>query len=77
MRAHEGYRSWNAYNVALWVHNDLETRDLALLCRKRHRRISAAANMMLRALGPKARTPDGASYNLKNVTIALSELKTE
>jgi hypothetical protein len=33
--------------------------------------------MMLRALGPKARTPDGASYNKMNITIALNELKAE
>jgi hypothetical protein len=77
MKTYNGYRSWNAWNVALWVHDDLDTHELATLCRRRYKRVSAAAGMMLRALGPKARTPDGASYNKMNITIALNELKAE
>ena len=75
MKEYQGYRSWAAWNVSLWVHNDQSTYELALACRRRFKRVQPAARMMLRELGAKARTPDGATYNASNLTTALAAIE--
>jgi hypothetical protein len=85
MATYNGHRSWNAWNVALWIGNDEGLYNLALDClrranatkraAKRPERTSAiAARLMLSELGEGARTPDGAKYNLTCIREALAGL---
>lgn len=71
-KEHNGHRSWNAWNVSLWIFNDESTYRLAQSvvgeCKsKRH-----AARVLLSML-PRT-TPDGARYNLTCVFEAISDL---
>lgn len=69
MTAYQGHRSWNAWNVSLWINNDegLYTwaRDLTLFHGKKR-----AAYYMMQELDGQ-RTPDGGKYNLTCVYEAL------
>lgn len=74
MATYNGHRSWNAWNVALWIGNDEGLYNLALDCLKRakgNRR--KAARYMLQDLEGQ-RTPDGAVYNLTCLYEALDGL---
>ena len=79
---YNGHRSWNAWNVALWIGNDEPLYRLALDClhdtRKADQRprVTAAAMRFLRLIGEGSKTPDGAVYNLKCVREALSGLES-
>lgn len=73
MTTYNGHRSWNAWNVALWIGDDEGLYNLALDClrqAKGNRR--KAARLMLQDL--PERTPDGARYNLACVYEALDGL---
>jgi hypothetical protein len=69
MSAHQGHRSWNAWNVSLWLNNDeglySQARGLAQHCG-----IDRAARYMARNLAG-CRTPDGARYNLTCIREAM------
>lgn len=72
MKSYNGYRSWNAWNVSLWINND-ETlynhaRDLAL-----SRGILEATQVLLAELGG-TRTPDGAVYNKFSIYLAIKDI---
>lgn len=67
--AHNGYRSWNAWNVSLWVNNDETLYRMAHELAAKHG-INKAANVMARHLNG-ARTPDGAQYNRTAILSAL------
>jgi hypothetical protein len=62
MSGYQGHRSWNAWNVSLWLNNDeclyREARQLA----ERHGVKGGSARLSMRLAGE--RTPDGARYNL-------------
>lgn len=68
MPAHQGHRSWNAWNVSLWLNNDESlyrwARDLA-----REHGIQRAARLAIALAGE--RTPDGARYNLTCIREAM------
>ena len=61
MTAYNGHRSWNAWNVSLWLNNDeglyREARQLA----ERHGIERGARHLAANLAGE--RTPDGARYN--------------
>ena len=71
MPKYNGHRSWNAWNVSLWVNNDeyiyFKARDLV----KRYG-INRAVNMLLETL--PSRTPDGGKYNKTCLTEAIRDI---
>ena len=83
MAKYNGHRSWNAWNVALWIGNDEGLYRFALDCiraAKEYKRVKrtpercavVAAHIMMRGL--PATTPDGAKYNVTCVKEALQGL---
>jgi len=71
MAKYNGHRSWNAWNVSLWLNNDEGLyswwQDLA----KRHGK-DRAARIMADELDGQ-RTPDGAKYNVSCIREAMNE----
>ena len=82
-KAYNGHRSWNAWNVALWIGNDEglhnTARDVWDIARRkggnRARILTRATNILLCRLGEGERTPDGATYNRLCVREALDGLE--
>jgi hypothetical protein len=73
MKAFDGHRSWNAWNVSLWINNDENLYRLAMDCVKYHKRRDQAATAMLdtlRGLNVQ-RTPDGVRYNKTTIRLAM------
>ena len=75
MATYNGYKSWNAWNVSLWINNDEGLYSLAQDCVKRTRSLDAAARMMLRELEGQE-TPDGAAYNYTCIREALRGIES-
>ena len=69
-KRYNGHRSWNAWNVALWIGND---EALYYLAKRALRTGNAthAAHYFIESLGDDKKTPDGATYNFKCVREAL------
>lgn len=61
MATYNGHRSWNAWNVSLWINNDEGLYCWACDLAKQHG-TAKAARIMSRELSGQ-RTPDGAKYN--------------
>ncbi len=61
MPEHNGHRSWNAWNVSLWIGGDEGLYQTAVSLAREHG-IGAGAIELARALDG-CRTPDGATYN--------------
>lgn len=78
--SHNGHRSRNAWNVALWIANDEGLYRLALECIRRSRTLDDAADRLLATLvecakpGEPPKTPDGCPYTKTTVRAALSGL---
>jgi hypothetical protein len=72
MTKYNGHRSWNAWNVSLWIANEepLYRRAIEL---KRKYGSQRAARLFLCELDDK--TPDGATYNVTCVREALAGLE--
>ena len=70
MATYNGHRSWNAWNVSLWINNDENLYRLAQYHVKTSPVLGTAARRMLRDLEGQ-RTPDGAKYNLTCILAAL------
>ena len=85
MKTYNGHRSWNAWNVSLWIGNDeplynlaIQKRDKALIKFKdKNRAAGAAARWFIQAIGIGSKTPDGASYNQLSVKLAMLGLMDE
>ena len=81
MARFNGHRSWNAWNVALWIGNDEPLYRLAQECiadvkhADQKPQLTAAARRFLRFVGEGSKTPDGATYDFKCVREALAELE--
>ena len=76
MPQYNGYASWNAWNVALWIRNDEALYRLALLCLRQHHRAGgrhAAALTFLQLAGTDA-TPDGVRWSPSTVYAAMEGL---
>lgn len=78
MKTYNGHRSWNAWNVALWIGNDEGLYNLAMDClnnpkvNRNRRGLRYATRLFIAAIGGKdQRTPDGAIYNPLSVRLAL------
>jgi hypothetical protein len=81
MASYNGHRSWNAWNVALWIGNDEPLYRLAKDCLDATKkadqkpRLVAATKRFLGFIGEGSKTPDGATYNFKCVREALAGLE--
>ena len=81
MREYQGHRSWNAWNVSLYISNEYHLYRMVMdfyhqarkLGHSHERAIIMAANAFMRRLGG-TRTPDGAIYNGLCVRLAIADL---
>lgn len=69
MNTYNGHRSWNAWNVSLWINNDESLYRFAVSLVKQYG-LGVGAVKLANALQGE-RTPDGAKYNLTCVREAL------
>ena len=74
MPEYNGHRSWNAWNVALWIGNEEPLYRLAMNCLKTEKTVASAARRFSRECG-MSRTPDGAKMNITCIREALAGLK--
>ncbi len=66
---YNGHRSWNAWNVSLWINNDEGLYRWAYDLVKQYGRRKAANALTRELKGQK--TPDGAKYNYTTIYEAL------
>lgn len=76
MAKYNGHRSWNAWNVALWIGNDEGLYSFAVDCIRSTKNLGAATRRFL-SLYEGTRTPDGADYNATCVREALAGLEVQ
>lgn len=69
MKSYNGHRSWNAWNVSLWINNDEGLYHHAANLVKRGGRKWAARRLAEELKGQC--TPDGARYNRLAIYLAL------
>lgn len=69
MAQYNGYTSWNAWNVSLWINNDEGLYRTAYDLVKTYGQ-KKAVEMLLGELGG-TKTPDGAVYNKTGIRQAL------
>ena len=69
MAKYQGHRSWNAWNVSLWINNDESLYREAVRLVKAYG-ANRAAHQMARDMAGQA-TPDGGRYNLTTIREAL------
>lgn len=71
MKTFNGHRSWNAWNVSLWINNDESLYRIAMDCLKRaNNKAGHAAYYFMRNFAG-AKTPDGGVYNRLSVKLCL------
>lgn len=83
MKEFNGHRSWNAWNVSLWINNVESAYNFAMECvtepvvkrngDKVKPSINVAVGRFMRWYGGE-KTPDGAVYNRLSVKLALEGL---
>jgi hypothetical protein len=66
---YQGYTSWNAWNVSLWIGNDEGLYREAVRLVKKYGIERGARHMAANLAGEK--TPDGARYNLTGIRQAM------
>ena len=79
-KEYNGHRSWNAWNVCLWIYNtEYQYRLAQEVCReviKKGGTVGRAATLFIKRLGEN-KTQDGATYNHLSVKLALQDLYDE
>lgn len=74
MAEYQGHRSWNAWNVALWIGNDEPLYRMALDYIRESKTRDRAARRMAAALAGE-KTPDGARFNYSCIRAAIAGLE--
>ena len=67
-----GHRSWNAWNVSLWLNNDEPLYRAMQDYKRRHGTLDKAARAMARSMAGE-RTPDGGRYNFTTIRAAMAD----
>ena len=70
---YQGHRSWNAWNVSLWINNDEHLYGFARSLVRQYGRGIGAVRFANALHGEK--TPDGAAYNITCVREAMRGLE--
>lgn len=73
-KPYNGYPSWNAWNVSLWINNDEGLYNLALDCVRANKNRHRAARAFCLNVGA-TRTPDGGRYNATAVYHAMEGME--
>lgn len=68
-KPYNGFPSWAAWNVSLWINNDERLYRMAVDLVKHHGEAKAARHLAANLDGEK--TPDGARYSLRSIRLAL------
>ena len=72
-----GHRSWNAWNVSLWINNtECQYRLAQEVCEeivKKGGTLGQAANLFIKRWG-QPKTTDGARYNHLSVKLAIKDI---
>ena len=71
MKEYNGHRSWNAWNVSLWMGNDEPLYNWAMDCLARKDNNPRRAALLMTKEGLSGNTPDGGVYNLSSIQLAL------
>ena len=69
---YNGHRSWNAWNVSLWLNNDEGLYRRAVELATQHGLARGARRMAIELAGE--RTPDGGRYNFTTVREAMRDI---
>jgi len=69
---YQGHRSWNAWNVSLWLNNDESLYRRAVELAEAHG-IAKGARILARELDGE-RTPDGGRFNLTCIREAMRDI---
>lgn len=77
MKTCNGHRSWNAWNVSLWIGNDEPMYRLALASLARANNNAGKAARYFMALMQGQKTPDGAIYNHLSVKLCLQNFMND
>lgn len=70
MKAYQGHKNWNHWNVSLWINNDEGLYNLARDCIRGTSSRDAAVESFLGALDSD-QTPDGAPYSKSSERAAM------
>lgn len=75
-KKYNGHESYAAWNVSLWVGNDEGLYSFAREHKRRHSNARDAARAMLEDLQELGieKTPDGVTYSVHNLTLAIRGL---
>jgi hypothetical protein len=73
MSEYNGHKSWNQWNVSLWINNDETLYERAIWLVRRFGRHGAARRMSAEMAGQ--RTPDGARFNRLSIFNAMEDMK--
>jgi hypothetical protein len=76
MKPYNGHKSWNYWNVSLWINNDEGLYNLAREARQEHRTLTEAVDYVLQSLWDNniTHTPDGARYTKAAVKAAIKDI---
>ena len=72
MKTYNGHRSWNAWNISLWINNDEALYNYARDLVRQYGRKKASRIMAKDFDGE--RTPDGGRYNQTCIYEAMAEM---
>jgi hypothetical protein len=76
-KPYQGHRSWNAWNVSLWLMNDEPSYREVIRWRDLRGTPTAVARRVIAAGLLPARTPDGARYNVASVADVIRSEREE